>query len=156
MSYKLIQYQFCDVKSNNIFHWVSHMIIVHCICKRSEVMPSNKTFCSLPHGVRIEFMCTVVGISKLKRVHDGIIIYFIVINLAFCGKTSMKFRFCWANFSHSNVRRKKPIDSSMKTLQPIIIAKWCDEVSDLEYQQNYYLDLGVSEIYALAKLKNNH
>lgn len=80
----LDNYHFNDIKTEYSLHWIWHSIVVGCIDKSREVMLSNKITCSLSHEGSIKFIDTVISIVTLKWVHDGVIIYLVVINLAFC------------------------------------------------------------------------
>lgn len=108
-TFSLDTYHFNDIKAKNYFHWIWHPIIAWCIGKSRKVMFPYKMLSSIPHAIRVEFIHTVVRIVPLKWIHDGITVYLVAINLACNRKTSMKFRYCRANFSNSDVWRKKSI-----------------------------------------------
>lgn len=104
---------------------------MYCIGERCEVMYSNKMLCSLPHSMRIKYICTMVSIMMMKRIHDCFIIDLVMIDFALCGCTSMEFRTCCANFPDSNLRWKKPIDCRMNAIETMV-GKRCGEMRHLK------------------------
>lgn len=129
---ELDNYHFSYIKSEYMLHWIWYPIIAGRIGKSWEVMLTNEIFCSFSHNSGIEFIHTVVSKMPLEWIHDGIIIYLVVVNLTFGRKTRMEFRQCRANLSHSDIQRKKTIQSCMNVFQ-VVIAEWCDKMCNLNH-----------------------
>jgi len=124
-------YHFDDIKSKNSLHWIWHSIIAWWIDKSREITGSNKMICCFSHYSSIEFMSNMVCIQTLKWIHDSIIKYLVVISLSLGRKSSMELRNYSTNFSNTNVRRKKTIESCMNAIQAVIIER-CNKVCHLE------------------------
>lgn len=126
-------HHFYDIKTENDFHWISHSIIMCCICKSRKIMLSNEIICSFSHDCIIKFISTMVSVATVKRIQEGVIIYLVVINLAYGGKPSMKVRHGRTNLPNSYIRRKKTIESSMNVFQAMVV-KWRNKVCHLKPQ----------------------
>lgn len=127
---ELDKYHFFHIKSEYMLHWIRYPVIVGCIGKSREVMLPNKMFCSFSHHSGIEFIHTMISKMALEWIHDGIIVYLVMVNLTFGRKSSMEFRGCRANFSNPDIRGKKAIQSCMNFFQ-VVIVKWCNEMRNL-------------------------
>lgn len=131
--YELVKYHFFHIKSENMLHWIRYAIIVRCIFKSSEIMLPNKISCSFSHSSTIEFIHIMISKMALERVHDGITVNLVMINLTFYRKPSMKFSWCRADLSNSYIRRKKTVQSSVNAIQ-IVVIKWCKKMCNLQSQ----------------------
>lgn len=119
----LDSYHFNDIKTENSLYWIWHSIIVGCINESRKVMLSNKVTCSFSHEGNIKLIGTVISITTLKWVHDWVIIYLVMINLAYCWESSMEFRHCRANLSNSDIGGKKAIESCVNAFQAVIVER---------------------------------
>ena len=124
-------YHFFDIKSEYMLHWIWYTIIVGCIGKSREVMLPDKIFRSFSHNSAIEFIHTMVSKMPLERIHDGIIVYLVMVNLTFGRKSSMEFSWCRANLSNPDIRRKNAVQSHMNFFQ-VVIVKWCKKMCNLQ------------------------
>ena len=147
---KLIQrhrkhYHFKDIKSEYILYRIWNSVVVGSICKSREIMFSNKMLCSFLHDISIELISTVVSKVSLKWVHDGVIIYLVMISLAFCRKPGMEFRHRGANFSNSDISRKKTVQGRVNAFQ-VVVVKRGDKVCHLKsLQKSYVWELPIRE-----------
>lgn len=130
---ELVTYHFFQIKSEYMLHWIRYPIIVGCIGKGREIMLPNKIFCSFSHNSAIEFIHTMVSKVPLEWIHDGIIVYLVMVNLTYGRKSSVEFSWCRADLSNSNISRKKTVQSCMKFFQ-VVIVKRCKKMSNLQTQ----------------------
>jgi len=131
--YELIKYHFFHIKSENMLHRIRYAVIVRCISKSSEIMLPDKMLCSFSHSSTIEFIHVMVSKMALERVHDGITVNLVMINLTFCRKPSVEFSWCGADLSNSYIRRKKTVQSSVNSIQ-IVVIKRCKKMCNLQSQ----------------------
>lgn len=131
ISHRKSSYQFNDISSKNFLHRINFSIISWCILKSWKIMLPNEVFHSILHWRGIQVIGTVIGMLALKRVHDRVIIYLVMINFAFWWKTSMELLSCWTDFPDTYFWRKEPIQCCMKAFQAVI-QKWCNKMCHLK------------------------
>lgn len=106
-----------------MFYWIWGPIIARHIDKSREVMLPYVILSRFPHGSSVELISAMVRIPMLKWVHDDVVIYLVVINLASHWKTSMEFRHGRTNFSNSDIVRKKAIQGCVNSFQAIVVER---------------------------------